>query len=68
LTGRELRANGYVSAWLVVCGDLEKEGSLESFMEACEARKPSLNRSAFTLSMQGEEPTRWWERAEPMPK
>lgn len=68
LTRRELRANGYVSAWLVVCGDLEKEGSLESFMAACEARKPSLDRDTFTLSMQGEEPTRWWERPEPMPR
>ena len=68
LIGRELRANGCMSAWLVICGDLATEGSLEKFMASCEARNPSFDRSAFTLSMQGEEPTRWWERAEPMPE
>jgi hypothetical protein len=68
LTGRELRANGYSSAWLVICGDLEKEKSLEAFMLSCESRRPAFDRSAFTLSMAGEEKTRWWERSEPMPE
>jgi hypothetical protein len=68
LTGRELRANGFASAWLVICGDLEQEGSLESFMAACEARSPVFDRSALVLSMKGEEPTRWWERPEPKPR
>lgn len=68
LTGRELRANGYASAWLVVCGDLDKDGSLEKFMAECETRKPSFDRAKFTLSMSGEKPTRWWERPEPMPE
>ena len=68
LTGRELRANGYASAWLVICGDLQEEGSLESFMMSCESRQPVFDRSNFTLSMNGEEKTRWWERPEPMPE
>jgi len=68
LTGRELRANGHASAWLVICGDLEKERSLESFMTACESRQPMFDRSDYTLSMTGEEKTRWWQRPEPMPE
>jgi hypothetical protein len=67
LTGRELRAYGYASAWLVLCGDLEEAGSFEAFCTACRSREPSFSRSDFTLHMQGEEPTRWWERSEPMP-
>lgn len=68
MTGRELRANGHASAWLVVCGDTETDGSLEKFMTACEARAPSFDRERFILSMQGATPTRWWERSEPMPR
>ncbi|MFA4943467.1 MAG: hypothetical protein WC789_02055 [Lentisphaeria bacterium] len=68
LTGRELRANGHVSAWLVVCGDLEREGTLEAFMAACQARGPAFDRGALTLAMTGATPTRWWERSEPMPE
>ncbi|HEY0945793.1 MAG TPA: hypothetical protein VGD81_11015 [Opitutaceae bacterium] len=68
LTGRELRANSYASAWLVICGDQEKEQSLDAFMAACEARRPVFNHKTYTLSVEGEEPTRWWERSEPMPR
>lgn len=68
LTKRELRANSYASAWLVICGDTKKEGSLEKFMAACRKREPVFDRKAFTLSMKGEEPTKWWERSEPMPE
>jgi hypothetical protein len=68
LTGRELRANGYVSAWLVVCGDLEKESSLESFMTSCQSRRPAFDRTDLTLSTSGGDKTRWWERSEPMPE
>ena len=68
LTGRELRANGYASAWLVVCGDSEKDGSLEKFMSGCTGREPAFNRADLTLHMNGADPTRWWERSEPMPE
>ncbi|MEZ0294986.1 MAG: hypothetical protein ACAI35_00875 [Candidatus Methylacidiphilales bacterium] len=67
LTGRELRANSYASAWLVICGDLEGDGSLEKFLAACREREPFFDRAALTLSIKGEEPMRWWERSEPMP-
>jgi hypothetical protein len=67
LTGRELRANSYASAWVVVCGDLEEEKSLEAFMARCQERQPKFDRKKFTLDMEGAETTRWWERAEPMP-
>lgn len=68
LTGRELRAGAYASAWLVVCGSLATEGSLEKFMDACEARAPAFDRGAFTMTVKGEPDLRWWERPEPMPR
>lgn len=68
LTGRELRANGYSSAWLVICGDLGEEGSLEAFAIQCQARAPQFDRANFILGMNGATPTRWWERSEPLPE
>jgi len=68
LTGRELRAHGHSSAWLVICGDLRGEGSFEGFAEKCQARDPRFDRANFTLSMAGATPTRWWERSEPAPE
>ena len=65
--GRELRANSYASAWLVICGDMEEARTMEKFVAACEGREPSFDRIALTLSMKGATPTRWWERAVPMP-
>lgn len=67
LTGRELRAKSYASAWLVVCGDAGKAGSLEAFMESCQSLNPFFDRSDCTMSVRGEEKMRWWERPEPMP-
>lgn len=67
LTGRELRATGPLSAWLVVCGSVTTDGTLENFMAACEARAPGFDRVALTMSVKGEPAMRWWERAEPMP-
>jgi len=67
LTGRELRAEGYASAWLVVCGDCATDGSLAAFMAACKAREPAFDRTALTMSVKGLDPMRWWERSEPMP-
>ncbi|MDF3056627.1 MAG: hypothetical protein K0R17_842 [Rariglobus sp.] len=67
LTGRELRAEGSAAAWLAICGSVEKDGTLEAFMAACEARAPAFDRTAFTMSVKGEPELRWWERPEPMP-
>ena len=67
LTGRELRAEGHASAWLVICGDLAKDGPLGTFMAACEARAPAFDRTTFTMSVNGEPDLRWWERSEAMP-
>ncbi len=67
LTGRELRAESPASAWLAICGSLGKDGTLEDFMAACEARAPSFDRVAFTMLVKGEPDMRWWERSEPMP-
>lgn len=68
LTGRELRANGYSSAWLVICGDSSEEGSLQDFAFKCQKREPRFDRGDFSLHMQGTTPTRWWERSEPQPQ
>jgi hypothetical protein len=68
LTGRELRAEASASAWLVICGSLAGDGTLEDFMTACEARAPAFDRVAFTMSVKGEPDLRWWERPEPMPE
>ena len=68
LTGRELRANSYASAWLAVCGDLENDGSLEKFLAACAGRNPDFDKTKYILSMNDADPTRWWERPEPMPE
>lgn len=67
LSGRELRANSYASAWLVVCGDLDEEKSLEAFTHRCAELKPVFDREHLTLDMEGVDTTRWWERSEPMP-
>ncbi|MCC5843070.1 MAG: hypothetical protein JJU05_02335 [Verrucomicrobia bacterium] len=67
LTGRELRANAYAAAWLVLCGDLEAEGSLEAFITGCLAREPRFDHDTYIVHMRGEDPVRWWERSEPMP-
>lgn len=67
LTGRELRAYGFASAWLVICGDLDEEGSLHAFQKRYKEHEPVFDREAFTLSMKGTETTKWWERPEPMP-
>ena len=74
LTGRELRAEGHASAWLVVCGELGElgvaaDGTWEAFMTACEAREPMFEKGrSYTMRVNGEEPLRWWERPEPMPE
>lgn len=68
LTGRELRAEGPASAWLAVCGSAGRNGTLEDFMAACEAREPSFDRETFTMTVKGEPGLRWWERSEPMPR
>ena len=68
LTGRELRAGAHASAWLVVCGSLATEGSLEKFMAACEERAPAFDRAAFKMTVKGEPELRWWERPEPRPR
>ncbi len=67
LTGRELRAEGYASAWLVICGSVAENDSLDMFMAVCEARAPAFDRKALTMSVNGEPDLRWWERSEPMP-
>ncbi len=67
LTGRELRAEAFASAWMAVCGDVENDGSLKAFMTACERRTPSFDAKTFTLTTKGEPPLRWWERSELMP-
>ncbi|MBC8041684.1 MAG: hypothetical protein H7Y06_14165 [Opitutaceae bacterium] len=67
LTGRELRAESYSSAWLVICGDRAQDGSLTAFIAACVAREPAFDRTTFIMTVNGLEPLRWWERSEPMP-
>ncbi len=67
LTGRELRAEGYASAWMIICGDCAKDRSLTAFMASCKAREPAFDRAALTMIVKGLEPLRWWERSEPMP-
>jgi hypothetical protein len=59
LTGRELRAPGYRSAWAVVCGGLTESGSFEAFIESCLARTPEFDRAKLALQMKGEAPLCW---------
>ncbi|WFB36880.1 hypothetical protein P3T73_03775 [Kiritimatiellota bacterium B12222] len=61
LTGREVRALGYRSAWLLICGELSAYGSLEHFAEVCQLREPRFEKESAILMMRGENPTRWGE-------
>ncbi len=59
LTGRELRAPGYRSAWVAITGGLSEHKSFEAFMESCSARTPEFDRDKLVLQMKGEEPLGW---------
>jgi len=67
LTGRELRAESFASAWMVICGDKEAHGSFTAFMKMCEKHAPKFDERTFTLMTTGEPPLQWWERPEPIP-
>lgn len=59
LTGRELRASGYRSAWAIVCGGSSGGDSFETFIESCLARQPRFDRENLVLQMKDEEPLSW---------
>ena len=61
LTGRELRAPGPVSAWVVLCGDLTDYGSLEAFARECRKREPRFEQAGYTLHMTETVATQWLE-------
>ncbi len=59
MTGRELRASGYSSAWALVCGGSSGGDSFETFIESCLARLPQFDRENLMLRMKDEEPLSW---------
>ncbi|MDF3129118.1 hypothetical protein P0Y35_07925 [Kiritimatiellaeota bacterium B1221] len=59
LTGRELRAPGAVTGWVVICGDLKAEGSLAAFARVCQAREPQFEKEKAALCLKDAEPMSW---------